>query len=131
LSGQGAEVVVRVQDPAGELVGGAQSDGGDEVGGGLRVSPSPLGGFAEAGQPGMALLSPGQLLGHRGTHEPGMHAEHADLRPGQFAGQRLGQPGDAGLGDGECRDVALLPVAEIAVDRDNPAAASRQPPASG
>ena len=55
LCGQGAEVVARVQDPAGEL------------------------------------------LGHRGAHEAGMHAEHANLRPGQFAGQQLGQPGDAAL----------------------------------
>ena len=95
------------------------------------ASPSPLGRFTEAGQPGTALLSPGQLLGHRGVHEPGMHAEHANPSPGQFAGQRLGQPGDAGLGDGECRHVALLPVTEVAVDRDKPAAASGQHPPDG
>jgi hypothetical protein len=48
-----------VQDPAGELVGCAERDRGDEVGGGLRVSPSPLGCFTEAGQPGTALLGQG------------------------------------------------------------------------
>jgi hypothetical protein len=93
LRGQGAEVVARVQDPGGELVGCAQRDGGDEVGGGLRVSPSSLCRFTEAGQPGTALLAPGQLLGHRGAHEAGVYADHADLSLGKFAGQRLGQPG--------------------------------------
>ena len=58
---------------AGELVGCAERDGGDEVSGGLRVGPPPLGGFTEAGQPGTALVAPGQLLGHRGAHEAGMH----------------------------------------------------------
>jgi hypothetical protein len=42
LPGQGAEVVARVQDPAGELVGCTQRDGGDEAGGGLRVSRSAV-----------------------------------------------------------------------------------------
>jgi hypothetical protein len=49
LSGQRAEVIAPVQDPAGQLVGCAERDGGDEVGGGLRVSLSPLCRFAEAG----------------------------------------------------------------------------------
>lgn len=37
-----------MQDPAGELVSCAKRDGGDQVGGGLRVTPSSLCRFAEA-----------------------------------------------------------------------------------
>src|SRR5947209_18624754 len=73
-----AEVVAGVDDPAGESVRRTSDDLIDQLDRSIAISPALLGMSAKRRQPLSGLIAPRESLGHRGTNESRVDADHGD-----------------------------------------------------
>ena len=114
-----AEVVAGVDDPAGESVRRTSDDLIDQLDRSIAISPALLGMSAKRRQPLSALIAPRESLGHGGTNEFRVDADHGDSGAVELVRERLRKPSDAGFGRCEGGDVRQPSVGEVAVHSDD------------